>query len=265
MGPSLDLYVPRRSWLHLLDPRTKLTFLALATVLLLSFGHVMFILGFLLVIHLLLLSAQIPLSRVRWAWGRMLPLSILIVLLWPLFDPLGSDVLLQVWRVRVTSESVLRGLSTALRVDALAFAFFLLLFSTDQARLVRSLVKLGLPYQWGLTLVIAMRYVPTFYGIYVAVSEAQQARGWVVGRGDFIKRIKSYIPILVAVIITALRMTDNLAMALAARGFGLKPERTCFREVQLGSIDRVGIAVVLIGFIILATVRFRYGLWVQPW
>ncbi|MFQ6058770.1 MAG: energy-coupling factor transporter transmembrane component T family protein [Anaerolineae bacterium] len=265
MGPSFDLYVPRRSWLHLLDPRTKLAFVGLVTALLLSFGHVVVILAFLAFMHLILLWAQIPTSRMRWAWGRMLPLSILIVLLWPLFDPLGSDVLLQVWRVRVTSESVLRGLSTALRVDALAFAFFLLLFSTDQARLVRGLVKVGLPYQWGLTLAIAMRYVPTFYGIYVAVTEAQQARGWIVGRGDFVKRLRSYLPVLVAVIITALRMTDNLAMALAARGLGGRPTRTYFREVHLGRADGVSMALLATLFVVMMVARLRYGFGVNPW
>ena len=44
---------------------------------------------------------------------------------------------------------------------ALAFTIFLWLFTTDQATLVRSLVAIGLPYPWGLTLAIALRYLPT--------------------------------------------------------------------------------------------------------
>ncbi|MFQ5855067.1 MAG: energy-coupling factor transporter transmembrane component T family protein [Anaerolineae bacterium] len=265
MGPTFDLYVHRQSWLHCLDPRTKLAFVILVTVLLLSFQHLVFLLACLIIWHGVLLSAQIPPDRLRWVWERMLPLTLLIFLLWPLFDPQGRQVLLQIWRIRIAAESVLRGLATALRVDALAFAFFILLFSTDQAGLVRGLVKLGLPYTWGLTLAIALRYIPTFHGVYINVMEAQQARGWIVGRGDFITRLRSYLPVLVAVIIIALRMTDHLAMALAARGLGAGPQRTTFRDVRFSRKD----GLCLVGLAALAgvlfTVRWAYGWGAGPW
>ncbi|MEE8162836.1 MAG: energy-coupling factor transporter transmembrane component T, partial [Anaerolineae bacterium] len=152
MSFAFDLYVDRSSWLHRLDPRTKLAFVVLSSILLLNYSHLLVSAAFLLGIHGILWSGKVPASRVRWAWQRMWPITFLILFLWPIFYPQGNEVLLQVWRVRITTQSLLQGLSTALRVDALAFAFLVLLFSTDQARLVRSLVKLGLPYEWGLTL-----------------------------------------------------------------------------------------------------------------
>jgi energy-coupling factor transport system permease protein len=188
----------------------------------------------------------------------MWPITLLIVLLWPIFYPQGDKVLLQVWRVRITTQGILQGLSTALRVDALAFAFLVLLFSTDQARLVRGLVKLGLPYEWGLTLAIALRYLPTLYGMYTTVSEAQQARGWVVGEGSFIQRIKSYLPILVAVIVTALRLADNLSMALAARGFQPGARRTYLRELKLGPADKVCLPLLALSLILSLILRFAW-------
>lgn len=265
MDVTFDLYVPGQSWLHNLDPRTKLGFVVAATVLLLSLQHLLFLLACLMVWHGILLSARVPAARLRWVWERMLPLTLLIFLLWPLFDPHGSQVLLQVWRVRITAESVLRGMATALRVDALAFAFFLLLFSTDQASLVRGLVKLGLPYTWGLTLAIALRYIPTFYGIYVNVMEAQQARGWRVGQGNFVTRLRSYLPVLVAVIIMALRMTDHLAMALAARGLGANPRRTTYIDVHLGWKDGLCLAILASLTGVFLMLRWAYGWGATPW
>jgi energy-coupling factor transport system permease protein len=190
----------------------------------------------------------------------MWPITLLIVLLWPIFYPQGDEVLLQVWRVRITTQGILQGLSTALRVDALAFAFLVLLFSTDQARLVRGLVKLGVPYEWGLTLAIALRYLPTLYGMYTTVSEAQQARGWVVGEGSFVRRVRSYLPILVAVIVTALRLADSLSMALAARGFQSGTRRTCLKELELGLVDKVCLLLLALSLIAFLIFRFRYGL-----
>jgi len=158
---------------------------------------------------------------------------------------------------------LLQGLSTALRVDALAFAFLVLLFSTDQARLVRGLVKLGLPYEWGLTLAIALRYLPTLYGIYTTVSEAQQARGWIIGEGGFVRRIRSYLPILVAVIVTALRLADNLSLALAARGFQPGVRRTYLRELKLNLADKICLSLLAASLIVFLSVRFRHslGIW----
>jgi energy-coupling factor transport system permease protein len=126
-------------------------------------------------------------------------------------------------------------------------------------------MKLGLPYEWGLTLAIAMRYVPTLYGIYTAVSEAQQARGWVIGEGSFVRRIKSYLPILVAVIVTALRLADNLSLALAARGFQSGAKRTYLRELKLGLADKVCLLLLAASLIVSLIVRFRYSLGILLW
>jgi len=256
MSFAFDLYVDRPSWLHRLDPRTKLAFVIVSSVLLLSFSSPFVSAAFLLGIHALLWSGKVPASRLRWAWQRMWPITFLILVLWPIFYPQGNGVLLQVWRVRITTQGLWQGLSTALRVDALAFAFLVLLFSTDQTRLVRGLVKLGLPYEWGLTLAIALRYLPTLYGIYTAVGEAQQARGWVIGEGGFVQRVKSYLPILVAVIVAALRLADNLSLALAARGFQAGAKRTYLRELELGLVDKTCLSLMAVPLIIFLTLRF---------
>jgi energy-coupling factor transport system permease protein len=265
MGPTVDLYVPRQSWLHRLDPRTKLAFVALASAVVLSLQHIALLAVALAALHILLFAARIPSSRIRWVWDRMLPLTLLIVLLWPLFDPEGQSVLLRIWRIRITTEGVLQGIVTALRVNGLAFSFFVLLFSTEAATLVRGLVKLGMPYTWGLTLAIALRYIPTFYGIYVSVSEAQQARGWIVGRGGLIARLRSYLPVLVAVLIIALRMTDQLTMALAARGFGAAQPRSTFKRLQLGRNDAVALVSMAVSVTLLLLARWAYGWGANPW
>ncbi len=265
MSFAFDLYVDRPSWLHRLDPRTKLAFAILSSIVLLAFSQPFVSAVFLLGIHGILWSGKIPASRLRWAWQRMWPITFLILVLWPIFYPQGSEVLWQVWRVRITTQGLLQGLGTALRIDALAFAFLVLLFSTDQASLVRGLVKLGLPYEWGLTLAIALRYLPTLYGIYTAVSEAQQARGWVVGEGRFIQRVKSYLPILVAVIVGALRLADNLSMALSARGFQSGAKRTYLRELELSLADKVCLTLFAVSLIVFLVVRFRHSLGIHIW
>jgi energy-coupling factor transport system permease protein len=200
--------------------------------------------------HLLLWRADIPADRIRWLWRQMLPVTLLVLLLWPLFYPAGEPVLWSFWRVRITLPSLLQGLVAALRVDALAFAVFVLLVSTGQAQLVQGLTRLGVPFEWGLTLSIALRYLPLLYGVYGTITDAQRARGWTVERGSVIVRVRAYVPTLVALIIAALRLSDTLTLALAARGFRPGYPRSSYRSLQLGGTDRAclaGMGLILVG------------------
>jgi energy-coupling factor transport system permease protein len=261
MSFSFDLYVPRESWLHRLDPRVKIIFLPLAMIMILAVINIYLVLTMLALTHILLLSAKIPVNKIKWVWKMMLPITILIPLLWPLFyqDP-GGTVLLQFWRIHITFEAFIQGIAMAFRINALCFACFIIMFTTDQASMVRGMVKMGLPFNWGLILAIALRYVPTFYGIINMVMEAQQARGLNLKQGGFLKRVRSYMPIFVAAIITGLRTSDNLAMSLETRAFGVNPrQRTYYRELKFVGTDVAVLVIFLCLFTATVFARFQFG------
>jgi energy-coupling factor transport system permease protein len=160
---------------------------------------------------------------------------------------------------------LLDGLSYALRAATLAFVAATLLLTTDPNRLVQGLVKLGLPYPWGLTVGLAIRYLPTAYSLFAAIGEAQQARGWIVGQGGFVQRARSYVPILVATIIASLRLSDNLGMALAARGLGYPARRTALYDVQFKAADWLALIVSTLAFAGLLVLRYALVFGGQTW
>jgi len=273
MSFSFDLYVQRRSWLHAVDPRVKLAFVFLGTILMLTFKNLFIMFLSLVITHLLIFSAGVPGRKVKWVWKTMLPINILIPILWVIFYPEGPTVLFQFWFLKVTALSILRGVSLVLRLDAIAFICFTWLFTTDQAALVRSLVKLGLPFEWGLVLAIGLRYIPTFYGLYTVVSEAQQARALDLTQGNpstgsghrFFARVRSYLPILVAMMISALRTSEKLARAMESRALGLPGvKRTCLRDIHFRPADYVYTALLIAIFSVLITLRFQFGLGTHP-
>jgi len=273
MSFSFDLYVQRRSWLHAVDPRVKLAFVFLGTILMLAFKNLFIMLLSLVITHLLIFSAGVPGRKVKWVWKTMLPINILIPILWVAFYPEGPVVLFQFWFLKVTALSVVRGVSLALRLDAIAFLCFTWLFTTDQASLVRSLVKLGLPFEWGLVLALGLRYIPTFYGLYTVVSEAQQARALDLTGGNpstgsghrFFTRVRSYLPILVAMMISALRTSEQLAMAMESRALGLPGvKRTCLRDIRFRPADYVYTAFLFAIFSVLLTLRSQFGFGAHP-
>jgi len=257
---SADLYVERTSWLHRMDPRVKVIAVCLGIVAILLFGNVFIILFALLATHVLILSARVPKDRFLWVWGRMLTINILIPALFVLFYPQGP-VLFQIGFLKFTLLALLRGLALILRLDAIAFLVFSWVFTTDQSKIVRSLVKLGLPFNAGLVLALSLRYIPTFYGLFTVVSEAQQARALDLEKGHFVQRVRRYVPILTAMMISSLRTADRLGKALESRALGLRGvKRTVLHDIAFRPVDYVYLALVLAVFVLALYLRLVLGI-----
>jgi energy-coupling factor transport system permease protein len=257
-----SLYAPGDSWLHTLDPRVKLGFALLATLALMSLGSLPLFVLFLAACHALLLSARISIARLAWAWRAMLPITLMIPLLWPLFSTAPGPLLLRLGPLSVTWSDVWQGLAAAARVDALAFAFFLWLFTTDQASMVLSLTALGIPDAWGLTVAIALRYLPTMHAAFEQVMDAQRARGLVVSGANPLRAARAYIPALVPMLIVALRTAENLGRALEARAFGAPGRRrTVRRGRRFRLADGLALAAVVavFGGVIAARILWGFG------
>jgi energy-coupling factor transport system permease protein len=265
VSAAFDVYVPGHTWLHRADARVKFVFAMLFAGLMLLWISLP-----LLVLMLALTHVAIRILGFRWRqigsiWVALAPFMLLIAALWPLFDRTGAAVLIEWGIVRITGEGVLTGIGTGLRVAAISFVFLVWLGSTDQRAMVRAFVRLGLPYRVGMALTIGLRFISTFAGVFATVSDAQQSRGLVLaGRG--FKRLRKLLPILVAALVTSLRMSEQLAWTLEARGFGARRERTTLRDLRMTRLDwilLVGILVVAAGLygLTLATGLGRDVLW----
>ena len=157
----------------------------------------------------------------------------------------------------ITANSVTRGALLALRLLALATIIFLWLFTTDQAAMVRGFVALGVPYEWGLTLALALRYLPLFAALFEQVRDAQQARGLDLEQQSFRGRLQAYRPVLIAMMISALRNSEHLGWALEARALGAPGvRRSTFRPLRLRSADVAALALLSAIFITGIILRF---------
>jgi energy-coupling factor transport system permease protein len=256
---SADLYVDGDSWLHHADPRVKLAAVVMGVVAILLYQNIWIVAGALVCLQVCILSAGVA-RRLGWVWRRMLPLNLLIPLFVLLLQPQGEPFA-RLGPVALTWGAALRGLMLVLRLDGIAFIVFGWLFTTDQAGIVGSMVRLGLPYSAGLTLAISLRYIPTFYGLFASVKEAQQARALALDEGSVVQRLRNHVPILVAMIISALRTAERLGVALEARAFGLPgTRRTSYRELTFRSLDGVYLAIIVLGFAAVVVARFAFGI-----
>lgn len=254
MSLSLDFYIPRDTWLHRLDPRVKLLGAVVGVFTAFAFHTLVAQIALLVGLHLLLLVNSIPWRVLGRLWRQMAVLLVLILVLQPFFSP-GGQVLIALGPLRLTGGGIVHALLLAVRVMSIAVVVGALLFTTEQRSLVRAFVRLGLPYTWGLTFSLMLRFLPALQHLFVAVREAQATRGW-VAEGNLVRRFREYVPVLVAVIIGTLRMSDQLTLALAARGLATSTNRTVWRDLQMRTGDWVALAGLALAFGALLWSRF---------
>ena len=252
---AFDVYHAGKSWLHRLDPRVKLLAVAVAAVGLVLADGLGTMAVTIIAVHLLLLAAAVPVRRLLGIWRAIAPLLLLIIALWPIFDREGTTVLVEAGWVRVTAEALLRGLAAAGRVAALSFVIFVWLVTTAERAMIRGFVRLGVPRRWGVALAIGLRSIPALAELYSAVSAAQQARGLRLD-GSPLARVRARLPMLVATLVTALRLADQTARALDARAFGARPNPTALHDLRMRPVDRLALTAVLLGAILVVVVRF---------
>ena len=256
MQPAFELYVRRDTWLQALDPRVKLLFVVVATALL-FFGP-----GFGMAVAIalactgLLWAARVPWPQIGRVWSAMGVLAGMVLVLTAIFGGGGGVVLFRIGPIAVTAGSLAQGLLLAARLVALALIFAFWLFTTDQSAMVRGFVALRIPYEWGLTLALALRYLPIFATLYGQVRDAQLARGLDLAGGGLWGRLRALQPVLVAMIITALRNSEHLGWALEARALGVRGvRRTVYRPLHMARTD--WLATGLLTAALLAVVLLR--------
>lgn len=257
MAVEFDLYVRRSTWLHRLDPRVKLAFVLEATLLPFLVPTLWTSAALVLVCLVLIWRARAPVRYLVRIGRIMAPLLMMVFLLTALFGG-GGEPLWASGPIAVTSESLHQGVFLSVRLLALALIVFVWLLTTDQASMVQGFLALRLPYEWGLILALALRYLPVFAGLFEQVRDAQQARGLDLERGGFFYRLQAYRPVLIALVISALRNSERLGWALEARAVGAtNVRRTTLRPLRLRRADWVAFGVLGIGLVFSMLIRFR--------
>jgi energy-coupling factor transport system permease protein len=241
----VDIYVAKNTALHRLDPRVKIIGAVLLTLLCFFLSNLL-----MLAILLVFLQALIATSGISWkSYSSSLwfvaRFAIILVLLWPFFDKLGEPVLLDLWVYKITLPSLLNSLAVAMRIFVIASAWLVLMITTRHGILVRGLVKLGCPYDFGISLSIGLRYIPNLIGTIGQIREAQMSRAFDFNSGGPVKRAKNFIPVLIPTFVMAMRAIGGLSEALVSRGYGATPMRTYHRDIRM----RISDAAIL-GFMI---------------
>jgi energy-coupling factor transport system permease protein len=124
-----------------------------------------------------------------------------------------------------------------------SFSVFFLTTSPDHLGL--ALEQTRVPYEFVFAFTTAVRFVPVLAEEAQTIMDAQKARGLELERGNFLKRIRNYIPILIPLIISAIRRSLELAEAMESRAWGATRKRTNLYVLKMHRGDFALIAITL--------------------
>jgi energy-coupling factor transport system permease protein len=241
------------SFLHRLHPLTKAAWLILGTA-------IVFVVRspWAVAAAVALLLPGFPIAGVRLGRVRgtrlFISTALLLGLLQVLFVREGATLVV-IGPLAITAGGVQAGIYVAGRFLSVILLSYLFVLTTEPNDLAYALMRAGLPYRYGFTLITALRLVPVFEQEGQIVYNAQLARGVrydVRSPRRFLTLARQFVlPLLVS----ALGKVDALAVSMEGRSFGKYPTRTFLREVRATWLDGVALALLIVA--VLASWVFR--------
>ncbi len=237
-------YFPSESYIHKLDVRTKtLGFLSITTI---SFLFLSPVINFFITLCtiLILLTIGTPLAGIKKILKPLFPIFILMLLITGFTYPANKftsgtnqNILFSLGDVPFTLGGFLYGITLVLRIFIMVITSTIITYTTPIEDILQMLKKTKIPHQFAFIIATGIRFIPTMQKKSEMIQEAQQARGAEIGTGGLIKRISSYISVLIPLIVDSLRMSDNLAIAMLNRGFGAMKTTTDLNEIKMKTKD----------------------------
>ena len=241
---TLGQYFPGTSFIHRLDPRTKLLGVILYIVaLFVAKSWISYAVVLLFLIFAISVSKIPPKSIV----SGMKPLVVILIFtgVLNLFYSDSGVVLVRLWKLTITSDGLTRAIFMTGRILMLISGTFLLTYTTSPISLTDGLEsllgplkKLHVPvHELSMMMCIALRFIPTLIEETDKIMNAQKARGADFETGSIIDRAKALIPVLVPLFISAFRRADELATAMECRCYQGGEGRTKMKLLRYGRND----------------------------
>lgn len=238
--------------IHNLDPRVKFIYVCSIFVSAIIFWELMPLIALFLI--------QIPfvlLAGVKREWLRSMRgaafLALVIFLTNFVFSFIAANY-------TFTAKNIESAVALTLRFIVLVESFSVFFLTTSPDHLGLALEQTHVPYEFVFAFTTAVRFVPVLAEEAQTIMDAQKARGLELEKGNFLKRIRNYIPILIPLIVSAIRRSLELAEAMESRAWGATKNRTNLYVLKMhrGDFTLIALTIGLLAASVYA--RFYVGI-----
>jgi len=215
--------------IHALDPRVKFFYVCVLFVITIMFYQLLPL--------ALLFVIQLPfvfIAGVQRQWVRSLRGALFFAVI--IFTT--NLATRYIYGGYVLTPSILEeSVAMTFRFVVLVESFSIFFLTTSPDHLGLALEQSHVPYEFCFAFTTAVRFVPVLAEEAETIMDAQKARGLELERGNFLKRIRNYIPILIPLIVSAIRRSLELAEAMESRAWGSTENRTNLYVLQMKRAD----------------------------
>lgn len=252
-------YVPGDSFVHKLDPRSKLLFVFMFIIAVFLANNTITYSMLLVFTLFIIFVARI---RLYFLFNGLKPILFLIIftlLMHFIFTKEGA--LLFEWKfIKIYEEGIRQGIYISVRFLVLVLMTTVLTLTTSpisitdgMETLLNPFKKLKLPvHELALMMSISLRFIPTLMDETDKILKAQLARGSDLTSGTIKERIRAVVPLLVPLFVSAFKRAEDLAIAMEVRGYRGGEGRTRYRQLNWQGRD----TIVMVVFVLLVVALF---------
>ncbi len=246
---TIGQYHRADSFVHRLDPRTKIILVILYIVMLFAASTITALIPGIVFFFVSYLSSSVPLSKIFKSLKAIVPIILFTAVLNLFF--VGNDVVFSFWIFKITGEGIRFTVFMIVRIISLIAGTSLLTYTTTPIALTDGIEGLLSPFKivkfpvhdLAMMMTIALRFIPTLVEETDKIISAQKARGADLESGGLIKRAKALIPILIPLFVSAFRRAEELALAMESRCYNGGEGRTRLKELRFHARDAVAIII----------------------
>lgn len=245
-------FIPGQSFIHRLDPRSKLLFVLLFVFAVFLANNVITY-ALLLAFTLVVIAA----SRIRlyFLLNGLKPILILVIFTFfmHLFFTREGGLLVDLGILKIYEEGLRQGIFISLRFLVLVLITSILTLTTSPISITDGMEdllgpfkRLKLPvHELALMMSISLRFIPTLMDETDKILKAQLARGSDISSGTLKERVRAVIPLLVPLFVSAFKRAEDLAVAMEVRGYRGGEGRTRYRQLKWDFRDTTAMIVLV--------------------
>lgn len=248
------VYVPGSSFMHRLNPISKLVFLICLTILVFFTRSLILLTVISLLIILLALLSGISVRNLIRKMRFLIPILIISIILNIFFNATVNDEVLfylfglpflPIRRLAVYYAFRAFFMVLILYTSALVFSY-----TTSPKDFVYSLMRLKIRYKYCFAFMVGMRYIPRIEEEAKTIALAQKARGFGLKKVNTIKKAYNLIfERLVSTLVSILRKGNTTSISMENRCFGVYKHRTNLIIVTYKTRDIISIIIIISIFV----------------
>ncbi|QGU00810.1 hypothetical protein SYNTR_2216 [Candidatus Syntrophocurvum alkaliphilum] len=262
-GINFGQYIPENSYLHQMDPRTKIIVTMSGVIAAISLQTTIELVVLLGINIVLIILSKVPITTYLKGLKPFIIIIAIMFLIQAFFTPGEPVINIYLENINISKEGIT--FAYILSIKLIIIILFALLLTTTTSsmsltygleKILNPLKRLGMPvHEIIMIMTIALRFLPMLSEESQRIIQVQNARGTDFKTKNIYKRVKNLLAIITPLTINAFRRAETLAEAMESRAYTGGQGRTRLNEPNMTKLDYTVIALIIFMWIVLLLLR----------